>query len=193
MPIRRFIFVLAALSCVGIVAAQDSPSLGDVARKTRQQKQPQEAQAPAPSATNSASTDSQAADPDAKPAQPKAAHVYTNDEIPESTPDVGLVSKQPDLKENYEGGKQSAEQWKSMIRQVKANIASLQKQMDSIQSSIRFAGGNYEYHVAYNNRQRAKEQEVENLKSQLAQERKHLEDMQEAARHQGYSSVVYDP
>ena len=193
MTIRRFVFVLAVVSsCVGLAIGQDSPSLGDVARKTRQQKQQQEAQAPAASTADSASASSQAVEPDTKSA-PKAAHVYTNDEIPEHTPDVGPVAKQPAIQENYKGGKLSAEQWKSMIRQVKASIASTQKQIDAIQSSIRFAGGNYEYHVAYNNRQRAKEQQVENLKSQLAQHQKHLEDLQEAARHQGYSSVVYDP
>ena len=187
MPIRRLVSVLGAgvLSCVCICQAQDSQSLADIARKTRQQKQ-QDAQVPA-------TPDSQAADPNAKPAQPKAAHVYTNDEIPESTPEINPASKLPNVQENYKGGKLSAEQWKSQIRQVKANIASLQKQIDSLQSSIRFAGGNYEYHVAYNNRQRAKEQQVENLKSQLAQQQKHLEDLQDAARHQGYSSAVYDP
>jgi len=193
MSTRSFVFVVAAvLSCVWSAQAQDSQSLGDVARQTRQQKQPQEAKASATPASSPTATDSQAADPNVKPAQPKAAHVYTNDEIPESTPEVS-TPKQPNVQENYKGGKQSAEQWKALIRQVKANITSIQRQIDSTQSSIRFAGGNYDYHVAYNNRQRAKEQQVENLKSQLAQQQKHLEDMQEAARHQGYSSAVYDP
>ncbi len=194
MPTRTFVLVVAVvLLCAWSAQAQDSQSLGDIARQTRQQKQQPVAQPSAAPASSPSPTDSQAADPNAKPSQPKAAHVYTNDEIPESTPEVSPTSKQPNVQENYKGGKQSAEQWKSQIRQVKANITSIQRQIDSTQSSIRFAGGNYDYHVAYNNRQRAKEQQVENLKSQLAQQQKHLEDLQEAARHQGYSSAVYDP
>jgi len=34
---------------------------------------------------------------------------------------------------------------------------------------------------------------VEILKSQLEQQQKRLEEMQEEARHQGYGSAVYDP
>ena len=188
MSVRKLIFVLGAgvLLSAWIMQAQDSPSLGDLARKTRQQKQQQDSQAAATPARGTSANNSQGP-------QPKAAHVYTNDEIPESTPDLNPAPRQPGIRENYKGGKLSAEQWKSVIRQLKSSMASIQRQIDSIQSTIRFAGGNYENHVAYNNRQREKEQQVENLKSQLSQQQKRLEDLQEAARRQGYSSVVYDP
>lgn len=191
MAFRRLILVLGTgmFLCALMSIAQNSQSLADVARQARQQKQSQT------SSTNPGSAaDQQTADPNTTPPVPKAPHVYTNDEIPEHTgPDVPVSPKVPSVEENYKGGKLSAEQWRSQIRQVKNNITALQRQIESIQSSIRFAGGNYDYHVAYNNRQRAKEQQVENLKSQLSQQQKRLEEMQEAARHQGYSSVVYDP
>ena len=60
-------------------------------------------------------------------------------------------------------------------------------------SSIRFAGGNTDLHVSYNERQRQKVRQVENMKAELTQLQKQLEEMQETARHQGYSSQVYDP
>ncbi|HEV3513651.1 MAG TPA: hypothetical protein VGS05_18220 [Candidatus Sulfotelmatobacter sp.] len=188
MSIRRFVLTYAAgiLAWAAAGLAQDSQSIADVARQTRQ-KQQQQAAAASDAANGPA-------DPSAKvPA--KAAHVYTNDEIPEHTgPDVNSSPRTPaGTRENYKGGKQSAEQWKSQIRQLKNNIASLHRQIDNIQNSVRFAGGNYERHVLYNDRQRQKEQQVENLKSQLDQQQKRLEDMQEQARHQGYSSAVYDP
>lgn len=198
MSFRRLVFVLAATGlCAGIAHAQDPQSLGDVARQARQQKQQQDNQPQATPAADASQPSPQAADPKAKPVPPaKAAHVYTNDEIPEHTgPDLpsGPQAHSNVSPTNYKGGKQPAEFWKTQILQLKHSIASLQKQIEAIESSIHFAGGNYEHHVLYNNRQRQKEQQVENLKSQVEQQQKRLEDMQEEARHQGYSSAVYDP
>ena len=198
MSFRGLVFVLAAAGlCAGIAHAQDPQSLGDVARQARQQKQQQDSQPKATPAADTPKTTPQAADPKAKPVAPaKAAHVYTNDEIPEHTgPDLpsGPQAHSNVSPTNYKGGKQPAEFWKIQILQLKRSIASLQKQIEAVESSIRFAGGNYEHHVLYNDRQRQKEQQVEDLMSQLEQQQKRLEDLQEEARHQGYSSAVYDP
>jgi len=195
MTVSRLIAIVAAGVLSGLVtaSAQDLQSLADVARQARQQKQ-QSTQAQ-PNSAIPPTPDAASGDSAAKSAEPaKTSRVYTNDDMPEhSSPDVGPVSKKSDVQENYKGGKQSAEQWKSQILQQKRSVAQLQKNIDTLNNSIRFAGGNYDYHVAYNNRQRAKQQEVETLQSQLAEQQKQLEEMQEAARHQGYSSVVYDP
>ena len=198
MALRRIVFVLAAAGlCTGIALAQDSQSVADVARQSRQKKQQQENQPQAAPGADAAKATPQAADPSPKPAPPaKAAHVYTNDEIPEHTgPDLpsGAEHQSSLSPTNYKAGKLSAEQWKAQIRRLKNSIAALQKQIETVESSIHFAGGNYERHVLYNDRQRKKEQQVENLKSQLEQQQKLLEDMQEEARHQGYGSAVYDP
>ncbi|HLZ41234.1 MAG TPA: hypothetical protein VKQ11_09745 [Candidatus Sulfotelmatobacter sp.] len=190
MSTRRLaLLIVISLTCGPLAIAQDSQSVADAARQSRQKQQQGQAQAGSSTGAN------QPADPGTKPPA-KAAHVYTNDEIPEHTgPDLpSAPQRSSDLAPtNYKGGKQPAQVWKSQILRMKNSIASLQKQIDSLQSSIRFAGGNYEKHVLYNDRQRQKEQQVENLKSQLSQQQKALEDMQEEARHQGYSSAVYDP
>ena len=198
MSVRRLVFILAITGlCAGMAHAQDSQSVADVARQARQQKQQQANQPKATPAADTSKTTPLAADPNAKPAPPsKAAHVYTNDEIPEHTGSdlpSGPQAHSNVSPTNYKGGKQPAEVWKIQILQLKHSIASLQKQIEAVESSIRFAGGNYEHHVLYNNRQRQKEQQVETLKSQLEQQLKRLEEMQEEARHQGYSSAVYDP
>jgi hypothetical protein len=197
MLFRRLVLVLAAIGfCTGMAHAQDPQSLGDVARQARHQKQQQANQAQSTPATDT-STATAPTDPKAKPVPPaKAAHVYTNDEIPEHTgPEVpsGPQAHSNVSPTTYKGGKQPAEVWKVQILQLKHSIGSLQKQIEAVESSIHFAGGNYERHVLYNNRQRQKEQQVETLKSQLQQQQKSLEEMQEEARHQGYSSAVYDP
>lgn len=195
MPVRRLILMAAAciLTCAALAVAQDSQSIADIARQSRQKQLQTQAQATAASA--SSVTNGQPANPNLKTAA-KPAHVYTNDEIPEhSEPDVPSASRHSAdlLPANYTSGKLPPEQWKSQILEMKHSITELQRQIENVQNSIHFAGGNYEHHVLYNDRQREKEQQVENFKSQLAEQQKRLEEMQEEARHQGYSSAVYDP
>ena len=171
--------LVLAVSCAW-AGAQDAQSLGDVARQAKQQKQHAEG--------NTA----QSIDPQ-KPS--KSPHVITNEEIPEhedttnTSPQSGdSLTVAPDKEQ-----KRSADYWKSHILQTKRSIASLQHSVDALSSSIGFSQGNYEKHVDWNERQRRKQQEVENLKSQLERLQKHLEELQEAARHQGYGSSVYEP
>jgi len=179
MPTKKLILTLFAFSSAWAIG-QDAQSLGDIARQAKQQKQ------------HSEGNTAQSSDPQ-KPS--KSAHVITNEEIPEhdettnTAPQSGdSLSVRPDKEQ-----KRSADYWKSHILQTKRSIASLQHSIDALSSSIRFSQGNYEKHVDWNERQRQKQQEVENLKSQLDRLQKHLEELQEAARHQGYGSSVYEP
>jgi hypothetical protein len=105
-------FLIAANAC-----AQDSPSLGDVARQQRLQKEQS----------------------DTAPGKDAAApRVITNEEIPEHTgpePAVVAGSENGPLPASAGGVKQSAERWKAQILAQKAQIASLQKQMDKVNQS----------------------------------------------------------
>ena len=170
--------VLALLSCL-LSAAQDSQSLGDAARQARQQKHQ----------SQSATGDGQS------PATVKTPHVVTNDEIPEHEEDTKSNS-QPDATDAIEKGnvaKRPAEFWKGQILRIKGSVVALQGNIDRLSNSIHFAGGNYDKHVLWNERQREKQRQLENMKSQLDQLQKRLEDLQEAARRQGYGSSVWDP
>jgi hypothetical protein len=187
---------LAALFAVCAYGQDDSPSLGDVARQTRQQKQQKEAQA-----KDAQGKDKQGKDTLGKGAQaPKTPKVVTNDEIPEHTPSaLPHNPDQPQVVSYYPqqpsgGWKPSADQWKNQILQMKNYIASLQAQIDQLNDSIHFASGNcVSGCVQWNERQREKQQQVEQMKTQLEDQKKRLEDMQETARQQGYGSSVYDP
>jgi hypothetical protein len=207
-----FVYALAAL-------AQDSPSLGDVARQARLQKQqkdtsiaqpakdgqssggatPVPANA-APGATTQgadAANNSPAKDaPSAKPVK----RVITNDEIPEHigptstnpgrVDPVGVSSPQP----NHSEEKLPAEQWKSQIVALKNNMAALQQSIGSLSASIQYAGANCVANCEqWNERQKQKQDQVETMKGQLEQQQKMLEDLQDRARKQGYGSSVYDP
>jgi hypothetical protein len=157
-------------------AAQDSTSLGDLARQQRQQKEQAEAAR------------------DAKPAK-----VITNEEIPERPAMAARAAAHKE--ESFEpheaasGEKLPAEHWKSQIREQKNQIANLQREIDNVNDSVRFASGNCANGrcVEWNERQREKQERVERMKAQLDEAKKHLDDMQEAARKQGYGSSVYDP
>ena len=206
MPQRKLLLVLAAVLLGGAIAAiaqDDSPSLGNVARQARQQKQTK-------AADNSTSKDSQNKDAQSKATTADAApqtakRVITNDEIPSHVgptatyhPTSQLPTTRSWARPNYnheEGsGKLPAQQWTNAIQSQKTAIASFQAEIDQISASIQYAGGNcVSGCVQWNEHQKQKQDQVESMKQQLEQARQQLEQMQEAARQQGYGSSVYDP
>ena len=144
-------------------------SLGDVAREQRQKQQ-------------------------AKKDQP-AAKVITNEDLPEHSPD----EDDADAAQRHEYAAspinaKSAERWKEQIAAQKRSIASLQSQMDKLNSSIHFVEANRYYHgVQHNERQEQKQEQVQRMQEQLDRQKQQLEEMQEAARKQGFGNSVYDP
>lgn len=196
---RRFLVLLAAHACLcAISCAQDSPpaappSLGDYARQVRLKRQQREAQLKQASAKDTPDHSAPAAD--APPS--KAAHLVTNDDVPDHAtvaPAVAHHETSADSPAGPTDHEAQAENWKSQIQAQKSAIASLQQEITSLGNSIHYAGGNCIANCAqWNERQQQKQQEVETMKSQLEEQQKRLEEMQEAARKQGFGSSVYDP
>jgi hypothetical protein len=248
MRVRRFLIALCSLFFVFALAAgaqDDQPSLGDVARQTRQQKQqrdaqpqatgadkeanPKDAQAAAPSNTqfptaqsnkdtqngsqssnaqnsvlnsvgqNKAQSTAAAAATPGKP--PK--HVITNDEIPSQGGPTGYrppVPRSANQEQTPADGQQSADnkpsaaEWTAQIAGQKSSIVNLQSQIDSLSSSIQYAPGNCVENCAqWNEAQKKKQDQVDVMKAQLEEAQKHLEEMQDQARQQGFGSSVYEP
>ena len=212
----------AAFACVHPAYGQDAPpSLGDVARQSRLQKQQKDVQADkdsqgkdapsknpaakdAPNSKEAPAKDASAKDTTAKDAQAsKTPHVYTNDEIPEHVgPTVTAGQPYQNQYGNYRqtyyptgtGQAGLADQWKAQFQSMKGAIANMQAQINSVNESVRYAGGNCVSNcVQWNERQKQKQEQVEMMKQQLEPMQKRLEDMQEAARKQGFGSSVYDP
>lgn len=177
----------AAASLLASMAyAQDTQSLGDVARQQRQQKE-------------KSKTSHDKDDKDAK-----ASKVITNEEIPEhtaaapeSTNDSGAsaTSAHADTAAPSDGTKPPTEEdVKSQIQAGKGEIASLQKHIDEANESIKFAPANCVSGCEqWNERQKEKQQQVERMQAQLEELKKHLDEMQESARKQGLGSSVYEP
>ncbi|MFZ1011197.1 MAG: hypothetical protein WAN65_30440 [Candidatus Sulfotelmatobacter sp.] len=174
----RLILILSAVTASSIaVWAQDSPSLGDFARQQRQQKEQSKA---------------------APGKDPKTSKIVTNEEMPSRTePQSARAAGKGNhdaLPAAQNEPKQPAEHWKSQIIAQKNQIATLQRQVDELSESIRFAPANCAANcVGWNERQREKQQRVESMQSQLEEEKRRLEDLQDSARKQGYGSSVYDP
>jgi hypothetical protein len=173
---RMFLlFIAASLGAVG-AHGQDAPSLGDLARQQRQQKDQSKA-APGKNA--------------------KPSKVITNEEIPEHAEKSSAAASKGEatsVSDPSNSPKQSAEQWRSQILTQKNQLASLQRQVDDLNESIRFAPANcVENCVGWNERQREKQQQVERMQGQLDEQKRRLDDLQDSARKQGYGSSVYDP
>jgi len=162
--------------------SQDSQSLGDVARQTRQQKQ---------------AKGSQDKDRDKQDKGAQASKVITNDEIPEHVSSAAESAGEANRRMSHPVSgieKMSTEQWKSQIQAQKNMVDSLQKEVDRLNSSIHFVQANlYVNGAQYNHHQTEKQQELERIQTQLEEQKKRLEDMQDTARKQGYGSSVYDP
>ncbi|MFZ0734968.1 MAG: hypothetical protein WAM79_21810 [Candidatus Sulfotelmatobacter sp.] len=201
MPKTFLLFAAASLLlAAGAYAQDDSPSLGDLARQVRQQKQLKDPQTK--DAAKSAPTGSPAQKSAAKPPAIQTPHVITNENIGSPAIVTSAPVPQAEAKDDSEDNQpdspaertEAAEKWKQQIQSQKQAITSLQRQIDEIGGSIQYAGGNCVANcVEWNERQKQKQDQVESMKAQLADQQKRLEDMQESARKQGFGSTVYDP
>jgi len=152
-----------------VVAGSYGQSLGDVAREQRQ-KQANDAHA--------------------------TRKVVTNEDLPERPEAISSTSASADEHDSAPASNDvhSGEQWKAKIEAQKNSIASLQSQIDKLNSSIHFVEANRYYNgVQYNERQVEKQGQVQRMQDQLDQQKKQLEDMQESARKAGLGSSVYEP
>jgi hypothetical protein len=155
------------------VNGQDAASLGDAARRTRQEKQ------------KTSSGNETAASKGIK---------VTDDEAPQPAQEPAASSDQgrPATKAKP-NQKLSAAEWKEQIQAQKNGISALQTAIDKLNDSIHFVGASCNRCKQWNERQLEKKQEVERARSRLEEEKKRLAEMQESARQQGYGSSVYDP
>lgn len=182
------LLVAATLVCPARARAQDSQSLGDAARQARLQKQQKEAKAKdAPTPTNTA-----------QPAAPPKK-VVTNEDIPEHvgstlTSPSRTSSSPPDyVPQSHGPRKLTGEQWKTLIQAEKNALSSQQRQIDRFSEFLQHPETCIADCAQRNERQREKEVQLDAMKARLERRQKMLEELQDAARKQGFGSAVYDP
>jgi hypothetical protein len=146
-------------------------SLGDVARQERQKQEAKKAEG--------------------------APKVITNEDLPEHPNSDDNIASSQESRESAPSqpmGSKPAEQWKAEIAAQRKAVDDLQSRIDRLNSSIHFAPGNCVRNCEqWNEHQIQKQDEVQRRQAELEQQKKKLEDMQEAARKEGYGNAVYEP
>jgi len=175
---RRVFLTICAIALLTSSAAYGQ-SLGDIARENREKKS-EAASAAQPKVITNANLPK---DPDAnqEPAEAQS-------EASASSQAVDHRSAQQRLAEQ-----RAAEQWKRQILAQKNKMATLQARIDQLNASIRSAGGSVHYDQPYSRHEARQLQRVAQIQQQLDEQKMKLDQMQEAARHAGMHSAVYDP
>jgi predicted RNase H-like nuclease (RuvC/YqgF family) len=169
------IFAIALL----INSAAYGQSLGDIARENREKKS-EAASAEQPKVITNASLPK---DPDA------------NQEPAEAQPGASASPKAADNRSAQQrlAEQRAADQWKRQILAQENRMATLQARIDQLNASIRSAGGSVQYEGPYNRYQVRQLRRVAQIQMQLDEQKMKLDQMQEAARHAGMHTAVYDP
>jgi cytoskeletal protein RodZ len=174
---RVFLKIFAIVLLMSSVAY--GQSLGDIARENREKKSD-----------------------DASAAQPK---VITNTDLPkdpdanqeaaEAQSEASASSQAADHRSAQQrlAEQRAAEQWKRHILAQKNKMATLQARIDQLNALIRSAGGSVHYDQPYSRHEARQLQRVAQIQLQLDEQKMKLDQMQEAARHAGMHSAVYDP
>jgi len=85
------------------------------------------------------------------------------------------------------------EHWKLQILAQKANVANLQARVNELRASIQSTNGSAQFEGPFNRYQARQLQQAAQIQHQLEVQRIKLEQMQDAARHAGMHTAVYDP
>ena len=164
-----------------ISSAAFGQSLGDVARENREKQSAQDASSAAkPKVITNANLPQ---DPDASQ-EPSEAQL----EASANTKTADNRSAQQRLAEQ-----RAADRWKRQILAQENKMATLQARIDELNASIRSAGGSVQYEAPYNRYQVRQLRRVAQIQAQLDEQKMKLDQMQEAARHAGMHTTVYDP
>jgi predicted RNase H-like nuclease (RuvC/YqgF family) len=176
---QRVFLKISAIALLMSSAAYGQ-SLGDIARANREKQNAENTSAAQPRVITNANLPK---DPDANQ-EPAEAQSETN----ASSTAADHRSAQQRLAEQ-----RAADQWKRQILAQKNKMATLQARIDQLNASIRSAGGSVQYEGPYNRHQARQLQRVAQIQLQLDEQKMKLDQMQEAARHAGMHTVVYDP
>jgi hypothetical protein len=87
----------------------------------------------------------------------------------------------------------AAVEWRNRIQAQESRLADLQARIDQFSAMIRSRDGSAQYEGPYNRYQARAMQRLDQMQQALDWQRARLEQMQEAARHAGMPSSVYDP
>jgi hypothetical protein len=159
-------------------------SLGEIARQYREQQNAQEASGVPPRViTNKDLGEGPEGSPEARQMQREA--------------DGGSPFERRSAENDHRPGQQflqeqrAGEQWKSHIREQENRVENLQARIGQMNASIRSAGGSAQ--GPYNRYQGRQLERLTQMQLQLDEQRRRLDQMQDAARRAGMHTSVFDP
>jgi hypothetical protein len=182
---QRMFFKVVMLAAVATSVVYGQ-SLADIARQNQEKKAAEGSSAPAPRVITNKDL----------PKDPEADQASSN--VP-SAPNMAASSQPADFRSQQHTAQQhlaaqhAADQWKRQIGAQKDRVAALQSRIDLVNASIRNAYGSVQYDAPYNRYQTREMLRVEQMQLQLDEQKAKLLQMQEAARHAGMHTLVYDP
>jgi predicted RNase H-like nuclease (RuvC/YqgF family) len=179
-PVMQRIFLKVLAIVLLMSSAAYGQSLGDIARENREKQNAENASAAQPKVITNANLPK---DPDA------------NQEPAEAQSGASASSKAIDHRSAQQrlAEQRATDHWKRQILTQENKMATLQARIDQLNASIRSAGGSVQYEGPYNRYQARQLQRVAQIQLQLDEQKMKLDQMQEAARHAGMHSAVYDP
>jgi len=165
-----------------ISPAAHGQSLGDAARENRDKKQAEDAAGVQPRMiTNKDLPKDPNPDQAPHPAQSAAS-------APPSSQPTDQRSAQQRLAEE-----RAAARWRKQILAQENRIVTLQEQIDQLHASMQSASGSVQSEGPYNRYQARELRRVTQLQQRLDEQKRKLDQMQEAARRAGMHTPVYDP
>jgi hypothetical protein len=166
-------------------------SLGDIARENREKKA-DSTSAAQPKVIHNKDLPKDKDSPDPAPSGAQPATVLPANENPEKS--AADRRAEQHFAQQRLAEQRAAEQWKRPILAQKNRIASLQERIDHLKANGQFANvSTYPHSGAYNRAQPRQVERIMQLQQQLDEQKRKLEQMQEAARHAGMHTAVYDP
>jgi hypothetical protein len=181
---RTFLKILAIALLTNLAAY--GQSLGDIARENREKQSADEASGVKPVVITNKDL----------PATP-AAPVHDD-----NTPMTGVsgngrafsrpLSDQRQAQQDL-AGQRIGEQWRGRIEAQQNRVANLQARIDQLNAAIHATGGTVQYDQPYSRGEAMALQRVAQLQYQLEEQKRKLDTMQDAARHSGMHTSIYDP
>ena len=204
--------IVAAL-LMSVLAFSQSQSLGDIARENREKKAAEESSSTPPKvitnknlsrdpdAGGGNSDDASAAPSTPKPDSPFSEKTAAERPAPYPSTDHPSVQRQvsdqhaaqPRSNEQRANEQRAAAQWKKRILQQEITVANLRMRVDQLRATMHFANVNTYNDMPFDRYQAQQMQRLRQVQYRLDEQRRKLEDMQEAARHAGMHTLVYDP
>ena len=188
--LKNLTIALALLVPIGLTAS--AQSLGDVARENREKKADTTSAAQPKVIRNK----DLPKDPEDDPVADQAATAAQPASVPNKSPEQSAADRRAEQRfaQQRLAEQRAAEQWKRQILAQKDKIAALQSRIDHLKATLQFADVSvYPYAGPYNRDQARQLRRITQLQQQLDEQQRKLDQMQEAARHAGMHTAVYDP